>query len=73
MSAKTLSERTIAQLDKALKSHVEMRKDLGVVYKVCNDELTKGAIAPRLAAALLTSVQMQQALIVGLVNVLAEE
>ena len=73
MAAKTLSEHTIAQLDKALKSHVEMNKDLGVVYKVCNDEPTKGAIAPRLAAALLTSVQIEQALIVALVHALAEE
>ncbi len=73
MAAKTLSERTISQLDKALKAHAAMQKDLAVVYAAVNDQPTGGALAPRLAAALLTSIQMQQALIVGLVNVLAEE
>ena len=73
MAAKTLSERTIAQLDKALKAHASMQKDLAVVYAAVNDRRYEGAIAPRLAAALLTSIQMQQALIVALVDGLAEE
>ena len=73
MAAKTLSERTISQLAKALKGRELMEKDLVAVYAAVNDERYEGAIAPRIAAALLTSVQMQQALIVALVNALAEE
>ena len=73
MAAPTLSEHTIAQLNKAIRCHLNMEQDLNTVYAAVNDQRYEGAIAPRLAAALLTSVQMQQALIVALVNALAEE
>jgi hypothetical protein len=73
MAREAIYERTVAQLDRALKAHQAMQTDLAVVYGVVNDLPVKSPIAPRLAACLLTSIQLQQALIVALVNVLTEE
>jgi hypothetical protein len=68
-----LSERTIAQLDKALKYHREMEGVLQDVRKAVNDEPYTGLIQQILAAAALSSLQLQESLIVALVSALAEE